>query len=73
MKPENCSPLPGLAKGQLWKVDNIYLHIVELGKRLVYYNLMRAPGQKAMMTRLIRIESMATYLRASDATLVDAP
>src|SRR5215831_21365914 len=32
-----------LEKGQLWKVDDAYLQIVELGKRLIHYKLMKKP------------------------------
>ena len=59
-----------LAKGQLWKVDDAYLQIVELGKRLIHYKLMRKPDQKAVMTRMIGIESLAVYLRSNEAVLV---
>jgi hypothetical protein len=70
MTTDTIKPSPGLAQGQLWKIDNAYLQIVELGKRLIHYQLLREPGQRAMMTRMIRIDALAIYLRAAEATLV---
>jgi hypothetical protein len=61
----------GLAKGQLWKTDNTYLQIVDLGKRQIHYKLMKDPRQPVVMTRLIRIDALAVYLRATEATLVN--
>jgi hypothetical protein len=62
---------PGLAKGQVWKTDNTYLQIVELGKKLIHYKLMKDPRQPVVMTRLIRIDALAVYLRATEATLMN--
>jgi hypothetical protein len=59
-----------LEKGQLWKVDDAYLQIVELGKRLIHYKLMKKPDQKAVMTRMIGIEALAVYLRRNEAVLM---
>src|SRR3974390_861009 len=59
-----------MAKGQLWKVDESYLQIVDLGKRLIHYKLMKKPDQKAVITRMIGIEALAVYLRSNEATLV---
>lgn len=62
---------PGLAEGQLWKTDSTYVQIVELGKRLIHYKLLKDPQQTAAMTRLIRTDALAVYLRATEATLVN--
>jgi hypothetical protein len=61
---------PGLAQGQLWKTDNTYLQIVELGKKLIHYKLLKDPRQPVVMTRLIRTDALAVYLRATEATLM---
>jgi hypothetical protein len=60
---------PALANGQLWKTENAYIQIVELGKRLIDYRMMRELGQ----TRRIQtssIETMEKYLKAHEAQLV---
>jgi hypothetical protein len=59
-----------LEKGQVWKIEHGYVYIVELGKRLIHYRMVRHPNQKAALTRLIAIEAMANFLRHSEAELV---
>ncbi len=61
---------PTLAKGQLWKVDDGYIQIVQLGKKLVHYKMLRQPQQRAVMTRMMPIEGLAAYLKHSEAKLV---
>jgi hypothetical protein len=64
---------PRLAEGQLWKLDDAYIQIVELGKRLIRYKHLRQPEQKAALTRMIGVDALAIYLRAEEATLVEQP
>jgi hypothetical protein len=61
--------LPALANGQLWKTDNAYIQIVELGKRLIDYRMMRQLGQ-SRRTQTSTIETMENYLRKNEAQLV---
>jgi hypothetical protein len=72
MKQNMSKPLPGMAEGQLWNTDNSYLQIVELGKSLAHFKVMPAPGQNPVLSRLIRIDALAVYLRACEATLISA-
>lgn len=60
-----------MAQGQVWKTDNTYLQIVELGRKLIHYKLMKDPRQPVVMTRLIRTDALAVYLRATEATLMN--
>ncbi len=69
MELSGQKPTPGLAKGQLWKTDDTYLQIVELGKRQIHYKVMKKPDQPAV-TRLIRTEALAVYLSATEAVLM---
>jgi hypothetical protein len=62
---------PGFATGQVWKADNSYLQIVDQGKRHIHYKLMKAPGQPAVITRLIKTEAFAVYLCATGAILMN--
>jgi hypothetical protein len=59
-----------LEPGQLWKVEHGYVYIVELGRRLIHYRMLRQPDQKAAVTRLIGIESLLNYLGQSEAELL---
>jgi hypothetical protein len=63
-------PVPDLAPGQLWKVGSGYIQIVELGKRLIYYKTLRQPEQKAVMTRMMGIGTLAAHLKEKGAELV---
>ena len=70
MQIEEQNRLHRLEAGQLWKLEHGYVYIVELGKRLIHYKLLRNPDQRAVLTRLIGIEALLNYLRQSEAELV---
>ena len=59
-----------LAKGQLWKLDNAYIQIVELGKILIHYKMMKQLGQMQVKTRMSRVDTMGIYLKSNRARLV---
>jgi hypothetical protein len=59
-----------LAKGQLWKMNDAYIQIVELGKRLIHYKMMKQLGGMGVRTRMSTIETMGTYLKTNRAQLV---
>jgi hypothetical protein len=59
-----------LEKGQMWKLEHGYLHIAELGKRLVHYNILRQVNQNAVTTRLIGVVELLMYLKHNDAELL---
>jgi hypothetical protein len=69
MKVNRKKSLPALANGQLWKTENAYIQIVELGKRLIDYRMMRELGQ-ARRTQTSSIETMENYLKTNEARLV---
>lgn len=59
-----------LREGQLWKVEHGYVYIVELGKRLIHYKMLRHPSARAAVTQMIRIEALLNYLKKSEAKLM---
>ena len=59
-----------LEKGQLWKMKDAYIQIVELGKRLIHYKMMKELGQMRVKTQMSGIESMGLYLKNNRARLV---
>jgi len=69
IKTNRKKSLPALANGQLWKTDDAYIQIVELGKRLIDYRMMRQLGQ-ARRTQTSTIETMENYLKTNEARLV---
>jgi hypothetical protein len=60
-----------LEPGQLWKLEHGYVYIVELGKWLIHYRMLRRPDQKAAITRMIGVGSLLNYLRQSEAELLE--
>lgn len=64
------APAQALAKGQIWKTENAYIQIVELGKRLIQYKMMKQQGQKAVKTQMAGIDSLESYLKTNEAKLV---
>lgn len=61
-----------LEPGQLWRIEHRYLYIVDLGKRLIWYKMLRHPNAIAAITQMIGIESLLNYLRQTDAELVSS-
>ncbi len=61
-----------LEKGQLWKCAQNYVYIVEMGRRLIHYKLLKYPTQKGVLTRMVGLEAIQGYLKANDGELVTA-
>jgi hypothetical protein len=58
-----------LAQGQQWKTKDAYIEIIDLGKRLIHYRLVRQLGQMRR-TQTSGIDTMEAYLKANAAKLV---
>jgi hypothetical protein len=71
MKTNRKNGATPLAKGQLWRTENAYVQIVEMGKRLIHYKMPRELGQRAVRTHTVGIETLASYLKAHRARLVE--
>jgi hypothetical protein len=72
IKANRKKSLPALASWQLWKTETAYIQIVDLGKRLIDYRMMRELGQ-ARRTQTSSIETMEKYLKTNKARLVEGP
>ncbi len=72
MRTGELNGLHKLEPGQLWRIEHRYLYIVELGKRLIWYKMVRHPNARAAITQMIGIESLLNYLRLTDAELVSS-
>jgi hypothetical protein len=60
---------PALAEGQRWKTKDAYIEIIQLGKTLIDYKLLRELGQRRR-TQTTTFKSMEDYLKANEARLV---
>jgi hypothetical protein len=67
-KAKNSSP--ALAKGQLWRTDHGHIQIVDLGKLLVHYKMLKDLHQMRR-TQMSRIDSMKVYLKTNAGQLVE--
>ena len=72
MKTNRNTAPPSLAKGQLWRTENAYVEIVDMGKRLIHYKMPRELGQRAVKTHTVGIETLASYLKTNRARLLEA-
>ena len=61
---------PQMAQGQVWRIDDAYLYIVEIGRRMIYYKMARQAGERTLATQMIGIDALAAYLKATEATLM---
>lgn len=60
----------GLAPGQLWKLNHVYIEIVELGKRLLHYKMLARPNEMGARTLLSGVDTMWGYLKSRHARLI---
>jgi hypothetical protein len=70
MKTNGKKSIPALAKGQLWSTAKGHIKIVELGKMLVHYKMLRDLRQMRR-TQMSRIDTMKAFLKTNGAQLVE--
>jgi hypothetical protein len=70
MKTNRKKSSPALANGQLWRTEKGHIRIVELGKMLVHYKMLRELRQMRR-TQISRIDSMVAYLKTNRAQLME--
>ena len=70
MEVEQERPEHPLKHGQTWKLEHGYLHIVELGKRLVHYKILRHVNQHATTIRLIGVVELLIFLTNNEGELL---
>ena len=62
-----------LETGQLWKLDEGYVCIMQLSQRTVLYKILKVPDQKSALTRLMSIDALLKRLRENHASLITSP
>ena len=70
MKTNGKKSTPALAKGQLWRTEKGHIQIVDLGKMLVHYKMLKELHQMRR-TQMSRIDTMEGYLKTNRAQLVE--
>lgn len=61
---------PVLAKGQLWKLNHLYIHIVELGKKIIHYRMLTDLKETGARIKTSSVDVLRGYLRSRHARLV---
>jgi hypothetical protein len=70
MLTEEMKQTHPLENGQTWELEHGYLYIVELGKRLVRYQLLPQLNEHVIASGLIGIVELLSFLRHNEATLL---
>jgi hypothetical protein len=58
-----------LAQGQVWKTKDSHVEIVQLGKLLVHYRMLKGLKQ-TRRTQISRVDAVEDYLKTNQAKLV---
>lgn len=61
----------GLAEGQLWKLNHLYIQIVELGKRLIHYRMLSDLKERGARIKTSSVDVLWRYLQSRHARLVN--
>lgn len=72
MKLKTKSAGPNLAKGQIWKLQDSHIEILEMGKRLASYKHFRTLDNRRAPTQLANIASVQEMLQTHKAVLLDS-
>jgi len=59
-----------LAEGQIWKLQHVYIQIVQMGKTLLHYRMMDFLGQRGVRTQISSVSVMKDYLYSRHARLM---
>ena len=70
MRAKKISQVKELAKGQVWKLPDSHIEILEIGKRLTHYRHYRAIDAKRVPIQLTNIATIQAYLKTNKAVLI---
>lgn len=59
----------GLLKGQIWKVKETYVQIVDAGKTLIHYTMSPKPRQRGLRVHMATRETVQDFLKSNKAKL----
>jgi hypothetical protein len=67
---KKTAPVKELAKGQIWKLPDSHIEILEIGKRLTHYRHFRTLDAKRVPIQLTGIQTIQAYLKTNKAVLI---
>jgi hypothetical protein len=65
-----AEPGSRLQKGQVWKVKETYVQIVDAGKTLIHYTMSAKPRQRGLRVQMATRETVQGFLKSNQAKLV---
>ncbi|MFO1501274.1 MAG: hypothetical protein U1G07_23270 [Verrucomicrobiota bacterium] len=68
-KPASAEPL---LKGQIWKVKETYVQIVDAGKTLIHYTMSPKPRQRGLRVHMATRDTVQDFLKSNQAKLFSA-
>lgn len=69
-KGKSASSTP-LVKGQIWKVKETYVQIVDAGKTLIHYTMSPKPRQRGLRVHMATRETVQDFLKSNRAKLME--
>ena len=69
-KRKSASAPAPLLKGQIWKVKDTYVQIVDAGKTLIHYTMSPKPRQRGLRVHMATRETVQDFLKSNRAKLV---
>ena len=70
MQLQRNKRLAPLQSGQVWKIEDGYLQITELGRHFIHFKMLRQPDQIVESTRMIWLGALVNFLSQNQAELV---
>ena len=61
------APTVTLVKGQVWKVKEMYVQIVDAGKTLIHYTMSAKPRQRGLRVHMATRETVLAFLKSNQA------
>lgn len=68
-KRRPAAPADPLLKGQIWKVKETYVQIVDAGKTLIHYTMSPKPRQRGLRVHMASRETVQDFLKSNQAKL----
>ena len=66
----NLVEITTLEKGQIWKMGETYLQILDTGKRLLQYKLTKKLQQRGLRNHMASVATVQAFLKSNRAELL---
>jgi hypothetical protein len=70
-RKSKATPPPPLLKGQIWKVKDTFVQVVDAGKTLIHYTMSPKPRQRGLRVHMATRETVQDFLTSNQAKLME--